>query len=251
MKTGFYILFLTVLSLVQSLALHAQDSLDGNAAAKNIQVRNAVHVYNEAFTGPNSLLYHGVEYIPNALYVAGDAFFLSDQWRDGDVCIECKVYENVPLLYDIFKDQLVLRSWNKIYRILLDKQNVRWFTIGKHRFVCIDRNDSTEQGIPPSGYYEELIRGPVILLAKRVKSLRAPASAGTVGTFEENDQYYIRKRNEYFRVRTERSLLKIFKNHKRELKQYLSRNRIDFGINKEATMMGMIKYENQLDKSGE
>lgn len=140
--------------------------------------KECIHVYNEAFTGPNSLLYHGVEYIPNALYIAGDAFFLSDQWRDGDVCIECKVYENVPLLYDIFKDQLVLQSWNKIYRILLDKQNVRWFTIGKHRFVCIDRNDSTEQGIPPSGYYEELIRGPVILLAKRVKSLRAPASAG-------------------------------------------------------------------------
>lgn len=233
------------------LSLSAQEILSHDRLWSIQQIQNAENFSIHEFSGPNSPVYRGYEYLPNVLPATGNSFFLSAEWQDGIVCIDDKVYKHLPLLYDIYQDQLVLQSWNKIYRILLDPTTVQWFTIGAHYFIHIGSNDSLVNNFLPSGYYEELIRGPIMLIAKRIKTLPAPTSTGTVRTFAEKDSYYIRKGNRYYRVRSERSVLRVLGDHRKVIKQYLRKNEIRFNLDREAAMIAIIKYENLLNNSQE
>jgi hypothetical protein len=190
-------------------------------------------------------VYEGHEYLPYVLPARGNAFYVTNKWQDGSVLFKGKLYSHLPLLYDILKDQLVLQSWNKAFRIHLSKQSVGWFNIGTRHFIKVNGADSSKQNTPPAGYYEELVQGPVILLAKRTKTAVIPTS-GDIMEFREDDLYFIKKAGRYYRVKTKRSVLKAISDHKSEIKRYLHKNNIRFGPNRESAMVKMVKYENQL-----
>lgn len=230
--------------------LYAQETLLQDSTQQNIQRSYAIKLYEATFSGPNSPVYQGREYLPYAFPTSGNAFFVTNEWQEGSVCFKGKLYSHLPLLYDILKDQLVLQSWNKIYRIHLSQQNVSRFIIGTHHFIRINNNDSSGKSFPPAGYYEELVYGTTRLLAKRIKTVEAPASTGTTSRFVEDDRYYIEKANHYYPVRTKRSVLKVLHDHKREIKQYIRKNDIRFGLNKEAAMVEIVKYDNRLNHQG-
>lgn len=225
---------------------YGQDKQLKDSIRQNIQKSHAIALYENLFSGPNSPVYQGHEYLPYVLTARGNAFFITNTWENGSVLFKGRLYSHLPLLYDILKDQLVLRSWNKAFRILLSQQNVGWFNIGAHHFIRVNDEDSSKQSFPPAGYYEELVQGPVLLLAKRIKTVVIPTYS-SIGEFEENDLYYIKKGGNFYRAKSKRSVLKALSDHKTAIKQYLRKNNIIFGSDKEAAMIEMVKYENQLN----
>lgn len=241
------ILLVCVVIILPYSETYAQETLQQDSTQQNIQRSHAIQLYEATFSGPNSPVYQGREYLPYVFPTSGNAFFVSNEWQEGSVFFKGKLYSQIPLLYDILKDQLVLQSWNKIYRIHLSQQNVSWFVIGTHHFIRIDNDDSSGKSFLPAGYYEELVYGETKLLAKRAKAVEAPASTGTTSRFVESDRYYIEKINHYYLVRTKRSVLKVLNDHKKEIKKFLRKNDITFGLNKEGAMVEIVKYENRLN----
>lgn len=238
-----FIILLVLLIIIPSCILFAQNT---DSVWQNRQISNAARFYDEQFSGPNSSVYQGYEYLPYILPARGNAFFITNEWQEGSVFFNGKLYTHLPLLYDVLKDQLVLQSWNKIYRILLSSKNVGWFTIGTHYFIHIS-HDSSGKSLP-EGYYEELVRGKTMLLAKRMKIVIAQNALATNKEFTETDLYYIKKMEHYYKVKTKRSVLKVLQDHKKDIRHYLKENDIQFDVNREAAMIEMVKYENLLNK---
>lgn len=233
--------------IFQSQMVQAQLNVNASYGHReqNQQIAAAIEIYEQQFSGPNSPVYHGYQYVPFILPARGDPFYPTNKWHEGAVDFEGKVYPHVFLLYDILKDQLVLQSANKLYRILLSKKKVSWFTLDSLRFIKITEKDSDNNDLPPAGYYEQVIQGPVQLLIKRKKSVEIPTVSGTLRSFASQNIYYIKKGNSYHKVRSRHSVLKVLSDQKRAIRRYLRKNKIYFTDNRENAIRQAVIFYNK------
>jgi hypothetical protein len=68
-----------------------------------------------------SFLYNGYnfyDYAPN-YFEKGDAFFLNKNWISGNVNYGGTIYNQVPLKYDLIKDELIVQHFDKLSSINL------------------------------------------------------------------------------------------------------------------------------------
>ena len=72
------------------------------------------------------------------------------------------LYRNVPMLYDIYSDKVVVLLYNHYSKFSLLKERVKSFDFLDHHFVNI-RADSIKNNIALNmvspGYYDELYKG--------------------------------------------------------------------------------------------
>src|ERR1700744_3987869 len=61
---------------------------------------------------PSALLYNGTEYQDNDTAVAGDAFYPDASLHTGMITIDGIRYEGIRMMYDVYKDRLVINSYN-------------------------------------------------------------------------------------------------------------------------------------------
>ncbi len=229
--------------VLQSSLLFAQQK---NNAWQSIQIAQATAIYKKQFSGPNTPVYHGYQYIPFIIPASGNPFYPTPDWHSGTVFFQGKRYAHVSLLYDILKDQLVLKSANGLYRIILNKKDVAWFTLDSLRFIHIGRSRSASSDVPPPGYYEQVVVGdPVSLLVKRRKSVATPVSASDTRSFRAQNTYYIKKDNTYYKVRSRHSVLKVLKDQKREIRRYLRQHQIYFNQERARAMRQAVSFYNK------
>lgn len=220
----------------------AQDKDLSKGSWQNIQIEQAKQVYEQQFSGINSPVYHGYQYVPFILPATGNPFYPSNKWHQGTVDFEGKVYNHLFLLYDILKDQLVLQSAKNKYWILLSDKKVSRFTLDSLYFIKIVRNDSSDRNTPPSGYYERLINGEIKLFVKRKKTVVMPTSPGQSRSFDQENTYYIKKENTYYKVRTKHAVLKVLTDKKRAVRRYLRKNHIYFQDRENAIIKAVAFY---------
>ncbi|HET8829919.1 MAG TPA: hypothetical protein VFM79_11290 [Pelobium sp.] len=194
-----------------------------------------------------SLLYNGFNfygYAPN--YFENDhAFFLEESWTSGDVTYENITYHQVPLKYDLLKDELIVQYFDKLSSINLIKNKIQGFSISGHKFIRLDETDTNSE--IPSGFYEELYHHKLVLLAKRGKTVRENVSAnGVKRNIETLNRYYIYKNEKFQRFNSLSSLVKILKDRKKELSQYMKINKKKFKKEPEDAMVAIVTYYDQL-----
>lgn len=244
-KLNLFWLLLTGL-VIQSSLLSAQQK-EGNW--HDMQVAQATAVYKKQFSGPNSPVYQGYQYVPFILPATGDPFYPTADWHSGSVLFKGNVYSHLSLLYDILKDQLVLKSANGLYRILLNQKEVGWFTLDSLRFIHIDATQPKGGDVPPPGYYEQLVEAsPVALLAKRKTSVQIPVSSGDTRSFRAQNLYYIKRGHQYYKVRTRHSVLKALKEQRREIRRYLRKRNIYFSQEREQAIRQAVIFYNKTKK---
>jgi hypothetical protein len=76
---------------------------------------------NSLLANGQSLLYNGYnfyDYAPN-YFESGDAFFLDKNWISGNVNYGGTIYNQVPLKYDLIKDELIVQHFDKLSSINL------------------------------------------------------------------------------------------------------------------------------------
>jgi len=205
---------------------------------------NTIDVYYHAL-GDQSPLYNGSEYIEYASTLQeGHPFFESSFFAKGSIRFDGMEFQDVPMLYDIIKDQVIIQHFGKVYKINLPAEKIERFTLTGHNFIRIIQDSSHQL---KTGFYDRLYNGKIMVLAKREKKIREErANFQISNVVDQKSYYYIKKDGIYYSLKNMRSLLGILKSKKKEIQQYFNKNKVKYKNNPEQAMSIAAEYYDRL-----
>jgi hypothetical protein len=205
----------------------------------------ARHQYAASF-GTHPELYNGPEYLDYSRRyhtVKGHQFFLSTAPQPGAVAYNGHDFQNISLAYDVVLDHVVLSPPQSPLTLRLLDEKVRGFTISGHRFVRLAA-DSATRSIIRTGYYEELLGGPVQVLARRMKTQQEHISQAHVDVeFTAVDKLFVRKAGQYYAVSSKSSVLRLMADRGKEVQKYAQEHKLRFNkAQREASVLALATY---------
>lgn len=210
--------------------------------------KNAVTFYNKTLK-EELHLFNGKEDKGYAYqFTEGTPYFLTNKWSKGSLNYNGEIYEDVSLLYDAARDELVYLYFDNASAIRLIKDKVSGFSVMGHHFIHITPDSLHSSSIAP-GFYDELYNGNNKLIAKRTKNIQTNIrQSGAEMKVFYKDHYYLRKSDKYYPVNNKRSFLSNLSDKKKELQQYIRQNRLNFKKDIENAMTKTLAYYDQLIK---
>jgi hypothetical protein len=206
-------------------------------------------VYVESLS-EQSGLYDGPEYTgyPYPLN-AGQPFFKSDSVTRGTIFYKGLLYGNVPMRYDLVKNEVVV-EYDRYSKISLHSPKVSYFSLHGHHFIRIDSSAARINDME-EGFYDQIYKGRVEVLVKRSKGMLRTVSSGRIGTsiLKQKNQIYLIKDGRYFPVSGEASAFKVLGATKaREIQGQLKKSRIKFRKKPEEALVLMASLFDQSNK---
>jgi hypothetical protein len=189
-------------------------------------------------------LYNGFLFRGYESSIHGNPFLdENSSFTSGSVDYDGQIFENVPMTYDIYADQLIVHLDNdNSYGLVREK--VQSFNIHNRHFILI--ND----GKLKMGYYEQLFNGKIMVINRIEKKLLASyKSSGSERDFvpvQNFQEYYIKKNGYYYSVSSRGDLLSVFADKKKELKQFIKKNNIQFDRLDEYSLRQIAAYYDRL-----
>ncbi len=209
----------------------------------DVDFKNAIGLYKEAIK-ENWGLYSGSLYAGVNVTTKGFPYFKNERVSVGNILYNDFFYQNVLLLYDIIKDEVIVEDYNKSSLLKLSTEKISQFSFPGHLFIKLIK-DTSEHSIPETGFYELVYSGKTKIYVKRKKSIQEVNSGGVISTeIEEKNFYYINKGNEYFQVKSKASILNALMEHKKELSRYMKTFDFKYSDNREKSILLLVdKYD--------
>jgi hypothetical protein len=233
---------LLVLSFAAVPTVRAQ--VPGPPAGPSPATRYALALYDSATT-ESQHLYNGPQYYFYDSQAQDHPFFQGREWSTGTVYYDGQLFPQVPMLYDVVKDQLVIRYTEGLGNVSLQSEKVGYFTLaGEHHFARME----AQPGLRP-GFYEVLYNGPTKVLARRVKERQEQIVVNRLTVeFPVFDHYYLFHSGRYHPAPTRRAALALMPEQKKKLRQYLRDQSLDFRQNRQGTLTALAAYYDQLSR---
>lgn len=212
----------------------------------------AVNSYHQFLT-PETGLYNGSEYTYNTYYPLtineGNPFFQSNKFDTGSVFYNNVLYENVPLLFDVIKVEVLTNDPSKVYIIRLNNERISWFTIWKNTFVRIV-TDSTSNPQVQTGFYDLLYQGKTSLYENVSKTIKENSASiqGINRYVVESDEYFIKKDSRFYKVKNRKSLMGILSNKKKELTQFIKKNKLNVRKNTTYALAKIVAFYDEINQ---
>ncbi|MDP4257361.1 MAG: hypothetical protein Q8937_03935 [Bacteroidota bacterium] len=221
---------LTGLLIVTSALCRAQQFLPDTAASRLAADQTVVN-YRE-FMGNQARIYNGTEQI-GYLPLVGHPYFMDDSVHIGSIVYEGVLYRDMPMLYDIVKDRLIITD-SSHNLIGLSAERISDFVLIGHHFIQT-----------PNGFRDVLISGPVTIWVKRDKRIEETIeSLHVVRTVYEDDRYSAVIDGVEHPFGTLRSLLRLLKSAKKEIQRDLRGKGIKYKKDPERAIRAAAKYYN-------
>ncbi len=186
-------------------------------------------------------LYNGIYYKEYVLHQndEGQPYFETDQWVEGELFYNGVHYENIPLLYDVVNDKIIIDHSVKLELI---SEKIKYFVIQEHRFVLLTANANSPIH---TGFFELVYDGQSKLYAKwQKKRIEVIASRELQVRYEDQNRIYINKDGKFHSVKTKSSVLHVLEDKKIMLKKYIKKNQLNFrGHRAESIAKIMAFYE--------
>jgi hypothetical protein len=194
----------------------------------------------------NAYLYNGTEYIPHSPRINGTAYFPNKDYQTGYVNYSGVNYQNISLRYDVVRDELITPYFGDNTEISLLPAFVSNFSFGNMKFVYL--NVDTTIGLKaPSGYFQEVIKDAVSFYVKRKKIIKETTSVRDITSdFMTSDDFYISKGNVFSKVSGKSDVLRVFKDKRKELNNFLKDEGLSFRDNPELAIEKMVIQYNAL-----
>ena len=199
--------------------------------------------------GNQSGLYNGPEYYFYDPLIKNTAYFMDvNAFNTGSVNYDGIIYNNVPMLYDLYSDKIVVLLYNKFSKYSLLNEKVQGFDFLNHRFVNLLPDSLTGSVNINPGFYQELYSGRLQLLVKLVKTIQTTtgSAAATERYFVLVKDYYLKKDMTYYKVNNESSFLNVLNDKKNLIKDYMKINQIKFRKDPEGAMIKIANYYDRL-----
>ncbi|MEQ8581693.1 MAG: hypothetical protein RIC30_17895 [Marinoscillum sp.] len=170
-------------------------------------------------------------------------FFDDSQWIPNRLKYRGEIYDGIYLSYDIETDLLLIRHpTNFNYHsqaIKLIQRDVEWFEYSGHTFRYI-HEPVLHFG---EGFFDEMYLGESLqMFAKRIKI----TETDRVITYVTADKFIIRYQDEYHRLRSKYSVIKLLKPYKKEIRQFIKANQIKAKPEYESDMIQLISFCDEL-----
>ncbi|MBC8054524.1 MAG: hypothetical protein H7Y13_15800 [Sphingobacteriaceae bacterium] len=195
-----------------------------------------------------SRLYNGFEYLdyPYNYFKEGHQFFGNNTWNLGTVTYEGITYNNVNLMYDLIKDEVVVQHFDKVSKINLIKSKVQDFSLLGHTFVKL-KEEEFRDAYP--GFYDLLYNDKIAVLAKKNKKIaESTSSSGVVRGLYVFNKYYVQKGGQIYSFNSKSSLLKILKDKNQEIKNYIKNKNLKYKKDPETVMIAIAVYYDEITK---
>ncbi|MGC4235003.1 MAG: hypothetical protein QM594_18670 [Niabella sp.] len=216
--------------------------------------------FSKAFSQQTGFSVESISYLPQVFYktfdrdlpiyngrlfsgypssIKGTAFFNDIQKEIGTAVYDGVAYKNLPLMYDVNADELIVRSDDNLPYIL-SSDRVSAFTFRDLTFMRIDNN------IIPKGFYQVLEQGTLTLLCKRRKIIKESIVGMSLERdFLVTDKFYILKDNRFYPATSRKTFYKTIKEKKQLVAKALRSQNMRFKNDPEAFITTGIHIYNQ------
>jgi hypothetical protein len=157
-------------------------------------------------------------------------------------------FDSVPIMYDIYKQQLIIKDLEANF-LILSNDRVSSFSVGEWNF----RKLLVDVDLPSymdSGFYQLLYNGQIKYIVYRKKSRQEQVRDMKIIPYYENkDRYYVQKEGEYWPIDSKKSLYALFPTYKKALKKFVRQNKLKFSKDiKENSMIELIRYYDEISQ---
>ena len=190
-------------------------------------------------------LYTGKEYYKYESGIRGFPFFVSEVMQTGDIFYDGFLYKNIPLLYDIVRQVVVINQYQQEARIQLLTEKIKYFTLNEHRFETIPAEGEDDN--ISKGLYDVAFAGKANVLIKRIKGIRKGLRAEDPYSFREEDEFYIKKGKTVFNVTNKKAAIEAFGDKKDLVKAFIRKNKLRFKKNIEKDLITTAAYYSTLN----
>ena len=192
-------------------------------------------------------LYTGEAYAKYDPGVKGDPFYLFNQMQNGDIFYDDVLYKNIPLLFDIVRQKVIINRYHDDTRIQLLNEKIKYFTLGNHRFENFAQA-SGKDGSISKDIFEVVFTGKASILAQRVKTIKHGLQADDPYNFAEDDVLYVRNGNNLFQINNRKAVLPAFDDKKELIKIFIRKKHLRFKKNIEKDLVMVAAYYDTLNK---
>lgn len=209
-----------------------------------ISVANAKKVYQEFIQG-NAHLYNGTEHKLYQPFNEEHPYFISDDWVLGSVVYDNELNENVPMIFDLKNDRVVIDHFSSGNKIELVSKKVSSFTLHGHNFITL-KPDSLNKEIQ-EGFYDQLYKGNIGIYARRTKLYEERIQANVlIRSFTEKNRYFLLKDGKYLPVNNKSAALDALSDRRKMLKQQMSKSRIRYKKEREKWLVTLAGFYDTL-----
>ena len=175
-------------------------------------------------------------------------FFDSRKLVKGIVYYDGQRYENIPMMYDIVRDELIVTHANGYENILLQSPKIKYFSLHDHNFKRFESGQEINADMK-TGFYDQLYTGKTKVLVRRTKQRQEKiVEKKVIAQFPEKNFFYIYQGGKYHYVHSKKSFFALFPEQKRELRKELREHKIKFRKNREAAIAIMVARYDELTK---
>jgi surface antigen len=216
-----------------------------NTAAKDVAAY-PVSLYKDA-TAQSQNLYNGRQYYVYDARNDEHQFLNQRKWHKGVVYYDSQQFDSIPMLYDIFHDELVVKHFNGDH-ILLQSEKVDHFMLDDHNFERLEAGKTINAQMR-TGFYDIIYNGPSRTIVRRAKQRQEKIVDKTViALYPQKNFYYIQTNGKYNSVHSKKSVFNLFPEHKKELRKVLRDQKIKYRKNREMAITQMVATHDELAK---
>ena len=173
--------------------------------------------------------------------VVGDQFLFTTDFMPGSVKIGDRIFNDLPIKYDIYNDQILTVTDLRII-IQLNKEMIDRFT-----FSYNDKDYEFLRLVPDSleslsGYFNILYEGNLSLYLKYRKQILPLEVEHKYDLFDESQKIYLRKDGKTYLVRSKGALLNILKDKKQKIRAFIKTNKLIVSKKEPWSLVPIVRY---------
>lgn len=211
-----------------------QASDDGNALYN-------IHEYTLSVQGENPLLQTGVFYDYSLYNTEGHPFIFTNAFYNGHVVYKNRTFHNVKLKYDIFQQHLYVNHPDDegfTANRLADEFLSEFSVIGLHFKKIADQQGNAH-------FYQLVAESGSLSCYYAWFKTQGESHEGAYKKIvfsEDKQRRYLVRDNEMHRYKNNRTFLRLFPEHKKDIRRYLKENEIKTGQADDEEMISLLQY---------
>jgi len=238
---------LTFLLVFQFLFLNFSIAqIKNEISNEQLTVRNAASVYFKSLN-EQSRIYRGVQYTGFPYKLSNGHQYFETQFPIlGSVYYDGILYNNIPMWYDLVKNQVIVQYVDGFSEIKLHNELIDYFSIYDHHFVHLGR-DKIGNNVLSEGFYDLVYVGKTQVLVKRSKGTLKEVNTGIALTIlKQKNEVYLVKEGVYLPVNSQASVLNALGSKQREIQEFLRKSNVKFRKDPENAIVRMVRYHDLL-----
>lgn len=196
--------------------------------------------------GNHALLYNGEEELKYTRRYLNQPYYRQTDCAPGRLWRRGLLYKDVDMRLDLYKNQLIVRSPDQRFHLIIPSAEVDSVQLHGHTFV-FNHPASGQSGLP-AGYYMRLHQGRRCALWSRqwMEIIRQETNKVIRIRFKTLERYYFFDGEKWKTIKSKSALLGLMPGRQKEMKAYIKRNRLNFQKNKEEAFTAVARYYESL-----